>query len=256
MDTAPENDPLRKFLSGKRRAERRTCDLAVEVRGTGTTFTGRAIDVSEGGVMIWLDDKSIEAVHPGMSMIEALGLVDRYFRHGAQVVFPAESLRVPSSIVRLTPPRDGRGIYLGCRFERELTPDEAARLLAAKLPPPIEPLALAPRKGDEIYLFLFPGSAVAAGPRFIARLLGLGGAELDARIEPPRPTPADEVRSELSTGSLTARAICAGATLWEGALKVVSVRPGISRTPAVDVRVSASAKFPPALVKRFEKRRR
>lgn len=256
METAPENDPLRRFLSGKRRAERRTCDLPVEVRGTGVAFTGRAIDVSEGGVMIWLDDKSIEAVHPGMGMIEALGLVDRYFRHGAQVMFPAEALRVPVSIVRLTPPKDGSGVYLGCRFERELTPDESARLLATKQPIPIEPLALAPRKGAEVYLFLFPGTSAAAGPRFIARVLGLSGAELDARIEPPRPTSADEVRGELSTGTLTARAIHAGSTVWEGALNIVHVRPGISRTPAIDARLSTGQKFPAALVKRFEKRRR
>ncbi len=256
MDTAPENDPLRKFLSGKRRAERRTCDLAVEVRGTGTTFTGRAIDVSEGGVMIWLDDASIEAVHPGLGMIEALGLVDRYFRHGAQVVFPAEALRVPSTIVRLTPPKDGHGVYLGCRFERELSPDEASRLLASRVPPPMEPLALTPKKGVETFLFLFPSGSSTAGPRYIARLSGLSGTELDARIEPPSPTTADEVRGELSTGTLTARAVHAGSVVWEGPLKVVNVRPGISRTPAVDARLAASAKFGASLAKRFEKRRR
>ena len=32
MDTAPDSDPLRRFLSGKRRSERQACDLAVEVR--------------------------------------------------------------------------------------------------------------------------------------------------------------------------------------------------------------------------------
>ena len=256
METAPDDDPLRKFLSGKRRAERRTCDLSVEVRGTGTTFAGRAIDVSEGGVMIWLDDKSLEAIHPGMGMLEALGLVERYFQHGAQVVFPAESLQVPASVVRLTPPKDGSGVYLGCRFERGLTADEASRLLATKPPPPIEPLAFAPRKGTEIYLLLFPENSIAAGPRFIARLLGLAGAELDVRVEPPRPMPADEVRAALSAPLLSARAMHAGATVWEGSLKVVSARPGISRTPVVDVRLMAAAAFPSALTKRFEKRRR
>jgi hypothetical protein len=256
METAPDTDPLRKFLSGKRRAERRTCDLAVEVSGGGTTFAGRAIDVSEGGVMIWLDEQALEAVQPGIGMIEALGLVERYFANGAQVVFPAESLRLPVSIVRLTPPKDGRGVYLGCRFERALLQVETSRLLASRQPAPLEPLTLAPRKGVDVFLLLFPEGSIAAGPRFITRVLGLGTTEFEVRVEPPRPMPADEVKAELSAPKLSARAVCGGTTVWEGTVRVVGARAGISRTPVVDVRLATTAAFRTALTKRFQKSRR
>ena len=256
MDTAPETDPLRRFLSGKRRSERQSCDLAVEVRGSGGSFAGRAIDVSEGGVLVWLDQRSLAQVHPEMGMIEAMGVVDRYFRHGAQVVFASESLRLPCTVVRLTPPKAGGGIHLGCRFERALTPDESARLLATTPPPPLVPLALAPKAGPDVYAFLFPAESIAAGPRYVARVTGLHDAEIDVRIEPPRPTPADEVADELAKGKVVGRLVCSGETIWQGELRVASVRPALSRTPAVDVRVTATGgPFPSAVRKRFEKRR-
>lgn len=256
MDTAPDTDPLRRFLSGKRRSERQACDLPVEVRGSGVSFAGRAIDVSEGGVLVWLDQRSLAAVHPEMGMIEAMGVVDRYFRHGAQVVFASESLRLPCTVVRLTPPKAGGGVHLGCRFERALTADESARLLATTPPPALQPLALAPRQGPDLYVFLFPAESIAAGPRYVARMTGLFGADADVRIEPPRPTPADEVSDELSKSAVVGRIVRGGEAIWEGALRVASVRPAMSRTPAVDVRVtSTSGEFPAAVRKRFEKRR-
>jgi hypothetical protein len=256
MESAPETDPLRRFLSGKRRSERQSCDLPVEVRGSGMSFTGRAIDVSEGGVLVWLDPTSLAAVHPEMGMIEAMGVVDRYFRHGAQVVFASKSLHLPCTVVRLTPPRAGGGIHLGCRFERALTADEGARLLATAAPAPLAPLALAPKPGPEIYALFFPADSVAAGPRYVARLTGLSDADAEARIEPPRPTPAADVADELAKGRILARCVRGGETIWQGEVRVVSVRPAISRTPAVDVRFSsADGPFPPAVRKRFAKRR-
>lgn len=256
MQTAPDSDPLRRFLSGKRRSERRSCDLSVEVRGSGVAFAGRAIDVSEGGVLVWLDQRSLADIHPEIGMIEAMGVVDRYFRQGAQVVFASESLRLPCTVVRLTPPKGGGGIHLGCRFERALTPDESARLLATTPPPPVLPLALAPKPGPDLYAFLFPARSPAAGPRFVARITGLAGADVDVRLEPPRPTPADEVADELAKGPVVARVVRAGETIWQGEVRVTSVRPALSRTPAVEVRLAATGgAFPSAVSKRFEKRR-
>lgn len=255
MDSAPDDDPLRRFLSGKRRSERRACNLPVEVHGGGAAFEGRAVDVSEGGAMIRLDDRALAHLHPDMGMIEALGVVDRYFQNGAQLVFTAEALRVPTSVVRLTPPKEGGGVHLGCRFERGLTEDETHRLLGTRPSPPPGPLALAPVAGPDCFLMLFPTGSLAAGPRYLARVTGLSGAELDARIEPVRPTPAEDVREDLRSGGVIGRLVRADEVLWRGDLKLVSARPGVARTPVVDVRVMASAAFPRAVTRRFAARR-
>lgn len=253
MQSAPEDDPLRKFLSGKRRSERRACDIPVEVRGGGVSFVGRAIDVSDGGALIWLDDASLSSVHPGMGVIEALGVVDRYFSHGAQIVFPAESLLLPSSVVRLSPPAGGDGIQLGCRFERALTEDETARLVRPKPVVPLSPLAWMPRPHEDLFVYLFGKDAVTAGPLYIGRLVGLDDATADVRLEPVRPTKVEDVQDAL-TGELAATMMRAGAPVHQGPIKVIAVRPGISRTPAIDVRISSPVTFPASIRKRFIRR--
>jgi hypothetical protein len=256
METAPPSDPLRQFLSGKRRSERRACDLPIEVRSATATIPGRAVDVSEGGVLVFVDLKALAAMHEGAGLIEAMGVVDRHFKAACQLAFTTDQIRVPCSVVRLTEARSTTGVHLGCRFERPLSHAESLTLLAAVPPPVIAPLALTPKAGPELFGLLFSGGATASGPRFVGRLTGLAGPYVDLRVEPLRPTSPLAVTEALDGGTVLLRILRGGRPLHETEMRVASVRPALGRTPGVDVRLTSTKGDPPAAVlKHFEKRR-
>lgn len=255
-ESAPAYDPLRAFLSGKRRSERQVCSIPVEVRGGGAAVPGVAIDLSEGGSMIRIELSALNVMKPDMGPLEVLETLERYFKHGMQLLFLKEGIRVPGTLVRMSPPTmPEEGVRIGCRFERELANDEAARLLRAPPAAPLVPLRLAPKDGEGLYVYLAaPADAQVAGPLHLARVTGLDVALLDARVEPSRPMSMDDIGAGLSQQGLMGRVVANGKTLWEGSLRLQALRPALSMNPAVDARFSAPMPFGRGVEKHFRRR--
>lgn len=254
-DSAPPHDPLRAFLSGKRRSERQACSIPVEVRGGGAIVPGVAIDLSEGGAMVKIELSALNVMKPDMGALEMLETLERYFKHGMQLVFLKEGVRAPGTLVRLSPPtKPGEGVRIGCRFERELAAEEAGRLLRAPPAAPLVPLRLAANEGAGVYLYLSTTDAQVAGPLHLARATGLDGAMVDARVESARPMSMEELGAGLSQAGLSGRLVAHGKTVWEGALQLLALRPALSMNPAVEARFSAATPFGRAVEKHFRRR--
>ncbi len=254
-DSAPANDPLRAFLSGKRRSERQACNLAVEMRGGGAVVPGTAIDLSEGGAMVRVELSALNVMKPEMSPFELLETLERYFRNGMQLVFLREGVRVPGTLVRLSPPtKPGEDVRIGCRFERELGSEESARLMRAPPAMPLVPLRLAPKTAEGLYIYLSTPEGALAGPLHLARATGLDGATLDARVETSRPVSLEEVGLGLSHPGLFGRIVVNGRSIWGGPLHLEALRPALSMTPCVEGRFTTLVPFGRAVEKHFRRR--
>jgi|GEM_PF-5666542 len=254
-DSAPANDPLHAFLSGKRRSERQACNLAVEMRGGGAIVPGTAIDLSEGGAMVRVEVTALNVMKPDMGPFELLETLERYFKHGMQLVFLREGVRVPGTLVRLSPPtKVGEDVRIGCRFERELGADEAARLMRAPPAAPLVPLRLAPKTGEGLYVYLSTPEGALAGPLHLARATGLEDATLDARVETSRPMSMEDVGLGLSTPGLVGRIVVKGKSIWGGPLRLQALRPALSMTPSVEGRFTTPVAFGRAVEKHFRRR--
>src|SRR5262245_21524887 len=102
----PGLDLLREHFSGKRSAERLTCSREVVIEAHGGSVLGRALDVSEGGVLVALvDDEFLEASASGPGACVALA--ERRFRGTMRLRFAPEAeglkpLDLPGEVVRIT----------------------------------------------------------------------------------------------------------------------------------------------------------
>jgi hypothetical protein len=126
MSTPPPDDPLVRWLSGKRRSERVEVDMTVALQVSDHALSARVQDLSAHGVLVAFP---VEALEEGPSDVAGvLQAVDDLFGEGFLVAFPGGRVRRRAAIVRLGPPDLDGTIRIGCRFSRPLRPSEFARL--------------------------------------------------------------------------------------------------------------------------------
>ena len=259
--SAPVDDPLKAFLSGKRRSERRASAVPLELRGPHGRFAATVLDLSEGGVLVRIDDEAFVDAGPA----GFLELVERHFQKGFEAWFTKEGLGIPAEVVRMmVDPDEGGHVRLGCRFQRELTPGETARLLLGdwEALTPVgpggakvhEPLPLAPRPGVLAFLLVYDDGAEVVGPRYTARVVGLSDHALAGRIEGPGVMEPATVASRLGAGAIRFRLLVAGAVLWESAGRLVSALPSLEPSPGVEVRIECPEPPPKSVARQFRRR--
>ncbi len=256
----PADDPLRAFLSGKRRAPRHPSALKVVLHGNGQTVAGRTVDLSAGGALVRVPDGELGGSAPVPSLIDLLSLVEKHFQSGVEIEFPSRSLRMPTVLVRMTtPPGETGYVLLGCRFVKSLSEAERAHLLPEEASIPKSPLSFVPKAGATVQALVFLERPDLAGP-IVGAVAAIEGARFDVRFESSAAPTAGAAEDLLGDRTARVRVIETGAVLWEGAAKIVCAAPapsGDTRAPAcgVDVRFDAGTPLSPALSKRFRERR-
>jgi hypothetical protein len=118
---APATDPLRLFLSGKRRHARVAIEFAVRLTHGETRLQGLTMDLSKGGVLVSVSHEDMQVV--GDDPQEILSALVAAFCQGFDIHFTGRRLKVPAEMVRLSLPtgRAEGDFYLGCRFQRPLS---------------------------------------------------------------------------------------------------------------------------------------
>lgn len=179
------DDPLRAFLSGKRRAPRIEVSLPVVIRGSTTEVPGRTIDLSEGGTLI-----CVQATDLGDFSADELGylrFIDEQWSDGFDVAFLDEGIVVEATVVRLAPRDDDHVFFLGCRFTHDLSKSQQRRLGLRDDEPgtevnsvPIDVLPLIAAGTEPISALLY--TDCSHGPRYIGRLVAAGGQALAVQI--------------------------------------------------------------------------
>lgn len=253
-DEAPADDPLRAFLSGKRRSERHPVLFRVALSGGGQAVHGRTVDVSAGGVLIRVPDEEVGASGPPPPLLDLLGLVEKHLQGEIEIAFPEISVRVPGTLVRMTvPPGEGGYFLLGCRFARPLAPAERERLLPAETAAARGPLALAPRPGATVQALVFVERPDLAGP-LAGLVVGVESGRFDVRFDSAAASTAGAAESLLGDRTARVRLLEGGALLWEGAARILHARPVTAPARGVDVRFEAGSPLPKAAASRFRKR--
>lgn len=123
------DDPLRKFLSGRRRSDRRACMIPVVLWSGRRRFLGAVVDLSMHGALVCVDDSALRSVVGKKGGGSYLEVVERYFGEGFQVGFPGHRTTVKASVVRLIVAMGEMGaMRIGCQFPTPLSPDEVGVL--------------------------------------------------------------------------------------------------------------------------------
>ena len=197
LHAPPATDPLRAFLSGKRASPRLPIDATVVLRAHEFEIRARAVDASEGGVLLAIDEGAFDAASRGATG-DAILHVHKRLEKGFDVDFVDCGMRRRAVPVRAaTPSSDGARIFLGCRFAKPLTIRDqrtlgllqADRVLST--PDWTEPVLLGSlshvvRPRRMVSVLAFDERAAIAGPRFVGRLEGAGGSALSAIVAVPR----------------------------------------------------------------------
>jgi hypothetical protein len=121
---------LRGYFSGKRDALRTYKFLEVQVQGKRGTFNAMAVDISRSGILLRIMDSGFAESAEMNHLMPYTARVWHHFEGGFGVLFNGGSLKVSADVVRVTG-YSGRGsslILLGCRFRRDLTPEQCRDL--------------------------------------------------------------------------------------------------------------------------------
>ncbi len=262
-------DPLRAFLSGKRKSERHVVSLPLTISGVEAEFNATAVDLSDGGVLACIAESELQAVSSGKSG-DYLGAIQNNFRDGFDVHFTSCQVVLEAELVRMSVQPGEEGVmFLGCRFRHEVSQEQRAILGLAGtvitedgvdvMPTwlevaPMEHMPFEPRPGRQTYALVYDQSDHLAGPRYAARVTGLGEAALGIRIDH---VDLSNVTRRLGNGSQFKVSIVQGSKqLWESAATLVAAR--YLDTPGGGVEVALLASDAPgrAVTKHFRKRRR
>lgn len=262
---APPADPLRAFLSGKRKHKRHEVSLPIEIMGSRHAFSGRCIDVSDGGALLAVPEVSLDhAAQEGDE--DYLTVLQRELQDGFDISFVHNGVVAEGELVRLSMPTGKEGLlYLGCRFRGDLSPHQRTKLGvdpvgtaggAVEAPwleaAPVERLPLEAKPGRPTTVLIYDGSAAMAGPRFAAQALGLGDRALAVRIDGADPS---DVTSCLGTEGFEVHVVAGGKTVWTTEATLVAARYLDAPDGGVDV-VMLSAKAPVRAARRLFRKRR
>ncbi len=260
MTTVSASDPLRAFLSGKRRSPRVSLQIPAILRAGGLEIPAEVKDVSEGGVLISVDGATIQACGlgglPMMALHERLGAGFRLVLPGMDFERDAVPIRVAS------PMGEGERVYVGCRFDRPLTASEQRRVGLLDAGRPIvtpewtaavllDALPIRVRRGARIDVFAH-GDGQVVGPRFVGRLLGFGDSVVGVACTIARDRGVFEtIGDDMLTLTFRRR----GADLWTTQARPAAVRPGARGPCDVEIGLIAEEAPPPALRRHLVRRR-
>lgn len=233
---ATNADPLRTFLSGKRRHKRHQVSLAIEVSGRRTQFPGRCLDVSLGGALIAIPeyhlDRAIGARSDGY-----LAVLDRELNDGFDVSFLHNGVVVEARLIRLSlGAGQGSMLKIGCEFVQPLTSAQLAQLgvdavLADGVPAAVETawldaapatkMPLEPKAGRHAAVLLFDESPTVCGPSFSGEIVAMGHRTLAVRIDGVDP---QQVSARLGTEAFRFHVIADGGVVWQSHATIVAAR--------------------------------
>ncbi len=254
--SAPTSDPLRLFLSGKRLHKRYELDKPVEISGAGARFEARAKDLSVGGALLAITESAVAGGScKGEDILDTL---NRCLSDGFDLHFAKEGVVVEGRMVRLSLLAGQAGVFLiGCQFAELLGSGQQEQLGLTSLcnengagrdaleSMPVEALPLEPRPGQVVHALVYANDDSLAGPRFAARVVGLGKHELRIFISSTDPR---SVQEALGEEGFELRFVGARGLLWATEASMVGTRfldvPGggvelalvLDRTPARAVR--------------------
>lgn len=254
MSSAPPlADPLRAFLSGKRRSPRVAMHLDAHVHAAALDVRARVMDVSEGGALVAISstDLAEEGLGGGLAMMslhERLAAGFRLVVHGVDLERDAVAVRVATRM------GENDLTYVGCRFTSPLTVAEQRRiglldehrpLVTPEWTEPIllEALPLLVRKGVCVDVFAF-GSERLAGPKFVGRLIGVGGTALCVASYIARDRGVFETVGDLPLRVELRRG---GVALWTTQARPAAVRPGSQPLAPVEIDLVAEQTPPLAI---------
>ncbi len=129
-DPQDVSETLRRYFSGKRDAVRTCRFLDVEVTGKHGAFKAMAVDVSRSGVLLRIFDPRFADEEEMDLLMPYTARVWNHFGGGLRLDFDSREVRLSADVVRVTA-YAGRGshlILLGCRFRRDLSPEECSEL--------------------------------------------------------------------------------------------------------------------------------
>ena len=122
---APLNDPLRRFLSGRRRSERQLCIIPVILWSGRRRFLGTVVDLSIHGALVHVDDSALRGALGKRRAGSYLDVVERHFGEGFQISFPGHENAVTAHVVRLIVSMGETGaVRIGSQFATALSPEE------------------------------------------------------------------------------------------------------------------------------------
>ncbi|MDJ0973126.1 MAG: PilZ domain-containing protein [Planctomycetota bacterium] len=233
---ATGTDPLRTFLSGKRRHKRHPVSLAIEVSGRRHQFPGRCLDVSVGGALIAIPEYHLDRAI-GASTDGYLSVLDRELNDGFDVSFLHNGVVVEARLIRLSMGAgQGSMLKIGCEFVEPLTGHQLAQLgveamLADGAPAAVEAawqeaapakrLPFEPKPGMHAAVLLFDESPTVCGPRFSGHIVAMGARTLGVRIDGVDP---QQVTSRLGTEAFRFHVVASGGAIWEASATVVAAR--------------------------------
>jgi hypothetical protein len=215
-------------FAGKRKTERRTVDIRVELRGGGIVMQGRAVDLSPQGVGVYLAERTFQGFRATADAVSTLALLQRHFTSGVEVRFPVQgNVKVASQIVRLiTPPKPGGDLTVGCKFTRALSPEEWAAVTGAAPPRPAIPLR-AVKPGPAIQVLLFdPAGGPSAGPIQLLHVVRGSEEAIEAVVHATRKQTLEEIRTMLDRGAIPARITSTDGIAWDGSVRFADARVG------------------------------
>jgi len=249
-------------FSGKRGIERRVVDLRVELRGGGAVVEGRALDLSEVGVGVYLQASALAPLGGAADAVTALRSLERHFTSGLEVRLAGKTqIRVPAHVIRVsTAPKPSGDVVIGCRFDRPLTPTESASLLgsaattaAATAPAsssgiPLPPLASGPR----VQILVFDADLGAGGgPIYLLNAARASAMAVEAAVSSASAPTIDDVRRALGRPSFPIRMTTTGGLRWEGAAKLADA---VNGPEGIVVRIEPLAPWPAWFSKRLARR--
>ncbi len=264
MDSsAPASDPLRLFLSGKRLHKRYEVDKPVEISGAGARFQARAKDLSVGGALIAITEAAVaDGSRKGEDILDTL---NRCLSDGFDLHFADEGAVVEGRMVRLSLLAGQAGVFLiGCQFVELLGANQQEQLGLASLcaeggenrepleAMPDDELPLEPRPGHIVHALVYASDDSLAGPRYAARVVGLGKGALRISIDSTDPR---SVQEALGDEGFELRFVGAKGLMWTSEASLVGAR--FLDVPGGGVELALQIDRPPARAVRraFRKRR-
>lgn len=221
---APVADPLRAFLSGKRATPRMSVSWPVRVSAPGVDFVGQAVDASEGGMLIGIDELRLPSGERLRGDALLLHLHDR-LAGGFEVRLLDKPVCRDATPVRLgTRTGEGGMLYLGCSFLSPLTIREQRELglldrqRVVTVPAWREPVYLGslPYVADKrrpAHVMAFDAESHVVGPRFVGTLSGGSGSALAVDVRVPNERAVFDL---LGTKPVELEVLANGRSAWRG----------------------------------------
>jgi hypothetical protein len=118
-------------LLGRRKSERRRCNIAVGCEGTEGAFRGRLVNVSRTGALLHLSNAQFRA-EDDTALVEVFTRLHQAFPDGLTIYFLHCKAAIQAALVRIARQPDDALTVVGCQFARPLSDRECEMLGVSK----------------------------------------------------------------------------------------------------------------------------